>query len=229
MKENISALEEPLMQFVSRVRGTLPENAAAYPDLNGATAEAIRKRAERLVEKGYFLTSLLPSKRQFFRLSKKGAGAMGCPPSYAASPTAGILMEALSISALACRKTEFLFPKRAELQAILNDLAEGEVQIPLRMMTNRFVLRTIGARGKAEVRLDFWLAEMRSPLELIRRVEIVSKNLRTIPLFEMLMEHGLMGISIPVASEGVMETLASHSSAFPTHSVVVNELNHLVQ
>jgi len=227
MNPEPSALENPMLPILSVVRGLLPEIGARYERLRGATPEAIRKRLEREAAKGLLSTSNLPSGRQVFRLSRLGVQQTGAPPSWAASPTPGILAEMLSVSAVAWNTAEYRFPRRSDFQELVKDLGGADVQIPARLATSRFVLRTLKNGQEEETRLEYWLAELRPAEDLAKRAEIVAKNLKSTPPFAKLAQLGLLGISIPVPSDGVRATLSTHRLSLPTNIVVVQEMNHL--
>jgi hypothetical protein len=227
MNATISAQDKPVLDILHRVRAILPETAGRYGQLKGASDEALRKRMERLAEKDFLATSALPSGRQIFRLSRKGVKLTGSPTSWAASPTCGILAEALSVSALAWKKDDFLFPTRSEFERLLKDLGGEQIQVPPRVTRSRFVLRTMKGEHQPEMRLDYWLAELRPAAALASRAEVVAINIAAVPVFKRLIAAGLFGISIAVPTNGVRATLETNALSIPAHIVVVEELQHL--
>lgn len=232
MNPTLSPQDEALLDVLARVRAMLSETAVQYGSLRAPSADAMRKRMERLCEKGLLASSLLPSGRQLYRLSAKGVRATGAPSVWAGSPSLGVAAEALSVSAVAWKTEEFVFPKRIELEKLLGELASGppKVTIPARLHASRFVLR----RGKssdatgAEWHLNYWLAEQRTAEELRRRCQVVMQNLRTVPALAELMAADLLGVTIAVPSEGVRATIKTDGLPVPAEVLVVAELNHLL-
>lgn len=224
MTTSLSDQDLEAFDVLSRVRAMTSKTAARYKEFGGASEEAVRKRLERLAQRGLLATSELPSGVQIFRLAKKALEITGSPSSWAASPSAGVLAEALSVSGVAWHP-ELLFPTRSELDEILKDLAGEKVEIPPRVAQSRFALRTL--KVNSELRVDYWLSELRPAADLARRAEVIAKNLSAVPIFGKLSLAGLLGLSVAVPSEGVRHTLSGHTFSLPTEIVVVDELKHL--
>lgn len=224
MNTSLSEQDQLVLDVLSRVRAMTSKTAARYKKFGGASEEALRKRMERLAQRGLLATSDLPSGVQIFRLTKKALELTGSPPSWSTAPSPGVLAESLSVSGVAWHG-QLLFPTSNEFDEILKDLAGEKAEISPRVAQSRFVLRSL--EQDTEIRVDYWLAELRPAVDLVRRAEVIAKKLNAEPIFAKLSRARLLGLSVAVPSDGVRQTLARYTFALPTEIVVVEELKHL--
>lgn len=223
MADPLPLEQKVILEILARVRGARVDSLLQYSPLKKAgTSETLRKRCDRLVAKGWLSKSSLPGGSQLFRLSKKGAKLTGAPDSYAETPTAAIAYEMLATSSCAWRTDEFQFLTRQEFDALCVELFPG---FSMERHQGRFLLRRASSQ-LSEAHLHFWLAEFKPAAQLAARVvAIINALTKTSPLFSELNRRGLFGISIPVPTEGVAETL--RLKALPTNIsiVIVPELS----
>jgi hypothetical protein len=227
--ESLSTWDVALLHILARVRGLRPETAFKYSKLKiPGGAEAVRKRMERLCNKGFLAKSPLPRGGQIFRLSHKGVRLTGAPPAFANSPSLCIAAEMLSVSAFGYAD-EFLFLTATERDALMADCAkdsEGK-------LTGRFLLRSLTSSSVAVgpslgTHLHLWLAEVRPAEELAKRVDTIVQKLNQVPVCAEFIRTGIFGITIAVPSRGVKAALDGRKFPVPTAAVVVDELQDLI-
>ncbi len=230
MKEPLSPADIIILETVGRTRGLTVETALAYRLLKAmGNAEALRKRMERLCEKGFLAHSKLPNGLRVFRLTHKSVPLMNAPKAYASSPTAGIAVEMLSVASFAAKADEFVFPTSQEADAVFSELvgAPTSLKVP-----GRFALRfskSATDAAQSEVQIHYWLAEPPKPADKIaKRVQVVFEKLRQTKLVADLIELGLFGFTVVVPSEGVRATLKTYRFPVQTEVVVLSMLQTFV-
>lgn len=229
MNESLSAWDTALLWILARVRGLRPETALKYTKLRSAGGiEAVRKRMDRLAEKGFLAKSSLP-KGQIFRLSHKGVRITGAPAAFANSPSGAIAAEMLSVSSFGWRNPDYMFLLNSERDVLMGDLTGG-AELP--KITGRFFLRSLH-KGELhatqdETRLHYWLAEIRPAGDLAKRVSIIVENTNRVQVFSNLMKTSLFGITIAVPTRAVKVSLDRKSFPLPTEIHVVPELQILI-
>src|SRR5262245_1211526 len=134
----VSAKEQEVLNLVSRVRVIRLKEVKHY-GFSACSDEALRKLFERICKKGFLAASILPSGEHIFRMSKRWARLMEVPASWANSPSDGVAAEALSVSALAWKKEEYLFLKPIEFKGLVSELV-GEAGAWRRWLSRRDTL-----------------------------------------------------------------------------------------
>lgn len=221
MNETLTPIDRKLLELCARTRCLWPEILVAYSWLKlSGSVDAIRKRLERLCDKGFLAQSKLPNGLRVFRLSLKGVSVVGAPQSFATSPTLGIAVEMLSVATFAAKPEEFLFPTNEEMDSVLSELTGGKTAL---RVPGRFMLRlskSSAGSTKTEARLHYWLAEPPKPADKVaKRVQVVFDKLTQNNVIGELVTLGLFGFTIVVPSEGFRATLNTYR--FPTEIEVV--------
>jgi hypothetical protein len=230
MKEKIHIVQKVLLEFLPRVRGVTIDLLATHPKVkNVVTRDAVRKHAERTCEKGILACSPLPGGGSILRLSHHGVRLTGAPKAWAASPTAGIASEMIAASTLAL-KADFEFPTCAEVHSLLDELSKNcdQPRLQGRLLFRTFAANSDSSDKEPETRLHYLLAELRTPENLQKRVEVVVENLKRTKLIAELIELGLFGITVAVPSAGAKTALETKSFPVETSVVIVEELKALV-
>jgi hypothetical protein len=230
MSEKLSSRDLAVLFIIARTRGARAKTIARHPLFKTESADAVRKRLERLCDQGFLVASKLPRGPQIFRLSQKGVALTGAPAAYANSPSAGIAADMIAVSEL-CLQEECLFPTRAELEELFAEIASDSERPRL---AGRFVLRLVNTAGgdrsgaSSELHLHAFLAELRTADDLARRAGVVIDSLRRSPVFRDLIQANLLGLTICAPSRGVKASLEARIFPVETSVVVVEELQDLI-
>jgi DNA-binding PadR family transcriptional regulator len=228
--ESLSQWDLALLEVLARVRGIRPETVLKYSKLKiPGGSEAIRKRLDRLCDKGLLAKSSLPRGGQIYRLSHKGVRLTGASAAFANSPSVSIAAEMLSISSVAWKTSDYLFPTNVERDSFLAELAENSSMAKVHARLFLRLNKTQDRRDNSaqETCIHYWLAELRPPNDLQKRTEIIVQNLLRIGIFLELNHVGLFGITIAVPSHGVKASLDASSFPVSTETLVVEELQNL--
>lgn len=220
VSERLSRDDKAILAILTRSRAIGPEAARKFGEVKHLSVEALRKRLSRLTASGFLAASKLSDGRLIYRLSHKGVRITGAPPAWAASPSAAILAEALSVVAFAHRTDEFFFLTKAELYLLFRDFLT--VTDPPRTI-GRFLLRRVHTKdetGKVSVEshLHLWLAEPKPIEELIRRIEVILQHLERTPILRELIENQLLGFTIVVPTKEAKMHLKART--LPTEAVI---------
>lgn len=216
--------QQVILKILGRVRAASIEALFKYPDLAEAgTPDTLRKRCDRLTERGLLAKSNLPGSTQLYRLSKMGAQLVGAPASYAEPLTAATAYDSVAASHCGWEKDRFVFLTRQEWLALGSELSPG---FAMERQQGRFLLRRVSSHPPVTHRLQFWLAEFKPAVDLARRVHAISNALvKAHPLFPELIQRDLFGISVAVPTQGVADTLLNHRPfPVPVDPIVVPEL-----
>lgn len=229
MNEMLTPLDMIILLLCACTRGMWPEMAVRYGCLKAASnPEAIRKRMERLCDKGFLAHSKLPSGLRIFRLTHKGVALMNAPKAFASSPTLGIAVEMLSVASFAAKSEEFVFPTHEEMNAVLSELTGTNITLKV---PGRFVWRFSGPApdtAKSDVCFHYWLAEPPRPADkLAKRVQVVFEKLIQNKAIADLVELGLFGFTVVVPSEGFRATFNTYRFPVETDTVVLPLLQPL--
>jgi hypothetical protein len=230
MKDSVNILDQGILEILARVRGARVQTLLKYPKTNGAgNEEAMRKRLERLCDKGYLASSSLPIGPKIFRLSHKGVKITGAPTSFAASPSASIAAEILAGSSFGYRHEDFVLLTRIECNKLLDEFTRDANQPKI---MGRFVLRRIKCRNESgqivsEIHVHMLLAELRPASELAHRIEIIVQNLLRTAIFHDLIAAALFGFTVVVPSVGVKKSLEEQSLPVETAIEVLEELQNI--
>ncbi len=221
--------QQVILKILGKVRAATIEALFKYPDLAEAgTPDTLRKRCDRLTERGLLAKSNLPGSTQLYRLSKKGAQLVGAPASYAEALTAAVAYDSVAASNCGWQKDLFVILTRQELLTLGSQLSP---EFSMERNQGRFLLRRVSVGPPETHHLHFWLAEFKPADQLARRIHAISSALtKANPLFDQLIQRGLFGISVAVPTQGVADTLLNHQPfPVPVHPIVVPELVHLAE
>jgi hypothetical protein len=232
VKELLSTLDSLILAILAVVRGVCAETLSRYRDLRDAGgAEAIRKRLERLAQRGYVANSSLPSGRRIYRLSHRGVRVTGAPSAFATNPSANILAEMVSVSACAWKSEEFDFLTLERRDSLLRQITgkSDHGNVSGRLLLRKIKLEATSDHQASEWHLHYWLAELRTADELTKRINVILQNLSRTPIFEELIAAGIFGVTIACPSPGAKASLEAKSFGVETTVVVIEELQHLVR
>jgi hypothetical protein len=231
MPKQLSRTDQVLLYWLARTGGLRAEDARKYPGLEHIrTTEAMTKRLDRLCAAGYVAASPLLRGPRLYRLSQKGARLTSAPNSYTAKPTAGKLVQLVSISAVGARVKEVVFVSPQQLASLAQDLSVDPIPANF---PGRFALRTFPASDAAnghdgETHVFYWLAENRSPENLVKRVETIIAKLRTYALFASLIELDLFGVAVAVPSMAAKAALEQKPFPTKTEFWVLEQLHDVI-
>lgn len=215
--------QQVILKILGRVRAASIEALFKYPGLEAVTPDTLRKRCDRLVEKGLLGKSAIPGSTQIYRLSKKGVQLVGAPASYAEPLTAATAYDSVAASHCGWEKDRFVFLTRQEWLALGSELSPG---FAMERQQGRFLLRRVSVDPPETHYLHFWLAEFKPADQLARRIHAISSALtKANPLFPELIQRDLFGVSVAVPTQGVADTLLNHQPfPVPVVPIVVPEL-----
>lgn len=222
--EHISKSDLTILMVIARVRGLRARDARHYPSLQFIpTEEAVEKRFQRLTERGYLASSQLPSGPRIYRLSEKGARLCNAPRCFSGKPTKAIIAEMISTSSLGHVPGQQAILTSDDSQALWKALGTevGPARIP-----GRYLIYTEDNAERA--RLELWFCELRTPDEIAKRVQTIFEKLSQIKGFAELIELGLFGFCIVVATESAKTAVETKNFPVPVRVVVVEALRDVI-